>query len=75
VGLIDPDTRAKLAAILEATGITTAPIPDEFWQDQQVIRVLTSTVGNNLSTLEEIANALASSNSSGDQRSKKSKDT
>ena len=61
LGLIDPDTQAKLAAILEATGITNAPIPEDFWRDQQVVRLLTSSVTNNLHGLHEIANAINSS--------------
>ncbi|CAF1355808.1 unnamed protein product [Adineta ricciae] len=59
--LIDPDTQAKLAAILEATGITNSPIPEDFWRDQQVVRLLTSSVTNNLNDLHEIANAMSSS--------------
>ena len=61
LGLIDPDTQAKLAAILEATGITNAPIPEDFWRDQQVVRLLTSSVTSNLHGLHEIANAISSS--------------
>lgn len=61
LGLIDPDTQAKLAAILEATGITNSPIPEDFWRDQQVVRLLTSSVTNNLNGLHEIANALSPS--------------
>ena len=80
LGLIDPDTQAKLAAILEATGITNSPIPEDFWRDQQVVRLLTSSVTNNLNGLHEIANAISPSNtniqtiSSGHQE-KKSKST
>jgi hypothetical protein len=59
LGLIDPDTQAKLAAILEATGITNSPIPEDFWRDQQVVRLLTSSVTNNLNGLHEIANAIS----------------
>ncbi len=59
LGLIDPDTQAKLAAILEATGITNSPIPEDFWRDQQVVRLLTSSVTNNLNGLHEIANAMS----------------
>jgi hypothetical protein len=62
LSLIDPDTQAKLAAILEATGITNTPIPEDFWRDQQVVRLLTSSVTNNLNGLHEIANSLTSSN-------------
>ncbi len=62
LGLIDPDTQAKLAAILEATGITNSPIPEDFWRDQQVVRLLTSSVTNNLNGLHEIANAISPSN-------------
>jgi hypothetical protein len=72
IGPIDPDTQAKLAAILEATGITNSPIPEDFWRDQQVIRLLTNSVTNNLNGLHEIANAL-SSTSSPSQTEKKSK--
>ncbi|CAF3555455.1 unnamed protein product [Rotaria sp. Silwood1] len=76
LGLIDPDTQAKLAAILEATGITNSPIPEDFWRDQQVVRLLTSSVTNNLNGLHEIANAISPSNInlSGHQE-KKSKST
>ena len=68
--LIDPDTQAKLAAILEATGITNSPIPEDFWRDQQVVRLLTSSVANNLNGLHEIANALSPSNIHQDKKSK-----
>jgi ankyrin repeat protein len=61
IGPIDPDTQAKLAAILEATGITNSPISKDFWRDQQVVRLLTSNVTNNFNGLHEIANALSSS--------------
>lgn len=61
IGPIDPDTQAKLAAILEATGITNSPIPEDFWRDQQVVRLLTSSVTNNFNGLHEIANVLSSS--------------
>ncbi|UJR25974.1 hypothetical protein I4U23_007322 [Adineta vaga] len=64
IGPIDPDTQAKLAAILEATGITNSPIPEDFWRDQQVVRLLTSSVTNNFNGLHEIANVLSSSSSS-----------
>ena len=64
IGPIDPDTQAKLAAILEATGITNSPIPEDFWRDQQVVRLLTSSVTNNLNGLHEIANVLSSSSTS-----------
>lgn len=64
IGPIDPDTQAKLTAILEATGITNSPIPEDFWRDQQVVRLLTSSVTNNLNGLHEIANVLSSSSSS-----------
>jgi hypothetical protein len=83
IGPIDPDTQAKLAAILEATGkslcsffnlsilcfvyssgITNAPIPEDFWRDQQVVRLLTSSVTSNLNGLSEIANAIVPSSSS-----------
>jgi ankyrin repeat protein len=73
IGPIDPDTQAKLAAILEATGITNSPIPEDFWRDQQVVRLLTSSVTNNLNGLHEIANVLSSSSSSSNQTDKKSK--
>lgn len=63
IGPIDPDTQAKLAAILEATGITNSPIPEDFWRDQQVVRLLTSSVTNNFNGLHEIANALSSTTS------------
>jgi len=72
LGLIDPDTQAKLAAILEATGITNSPIPEDFWRDQQVVRLLTSSVTNNLNGLHEIANVLSSSSSAVSQNEKKS---
>ncbi len=62
IGPIDPDTQAKLTAILEATGITNSPIPEDFWRDQQVVRLLTSSVTNNFNGLHEIANALSSTN-------------
>ncbi|CAF4721706.1 unnamed protein product, partial [Rotaria magnacalcarata] len=70
LGLIDPDTQAKLAAILEATGITNSPIPEDFWRDQQVVRLLTSSVTSNLNGLHEIANAISPSNISGHQEKK-----
>ncbi|UJR22944.1 hypothetical protein I4U23_025971 [Adineta vaga] len=74
LGLIDPDTQAKLAAILEATGITNSPIPEDFWRDQQVVRLLTSSVTNNLNGLHEIANAISSSNANlNSHQDKKSK--
>ncbi|CAF3550465.1 unnamed protein product [Rotaria socialis] len=72
IGPIDPDTQAKLAAILEATGITNSPIPEDFWRDQQVVRLLTSSVTNNFNGLHEIANALSPSTLSS-QNEKKSK--
>mgnify|MGYP001078721198 CR=1 FL=1 len=72
LNIIDRDTQTKLAALLQATGITNSPIPDEFWRDKQVVQLLTSSVTNNLNLngLHEIAHAMSSTTNQQETKTK-----